>query len=189
MTLNWLDIVLIIIFGASVAEGVVKGFARVGIGFAAAILGVILGIWFYGAAGYYLLPYVSSEGIANLIGFFVVFTVCLLTGVLLGKLLGKLFKWAGLSWFDRLLGAAFGFLQGLVVAIAMVLALVAFSPKPPPRSVVDSHYAPYLLEAANVCAALAPRELKDGFYDGYEKVKRIWAEALKKRVRSPEVEI
>ena len=189
MTLNWLDIVLIVIVGLSVAEGVAKGFARVGVGFAAAITGVILGIWFYGVVGYYLLPYVSSKGIANFIGFWVVFVVCMVGGAVLGKMLAALFRWVGLSWFDRLLGATFGLLRGLVAAVALVLVLLAFSQKPPPRSVVNSCYAPYLIEAANICAALAPRELKDGFYESYAKVKQIWAQALKKRKRLPEAEI
>ena len=45
MTLNWLDIVLIIICGGAVVAGFAKGFARVGIGFAATITGLLLGIF------------------------------------------------------------------------------------------------------------------------------------------------
>ena len=190
MTLNWLDIVLILIVALSVIEGVKKGFARVGIGFAAAILGVVFGIWFYGTAGYYLLPFVSSKGIANFIGFWVVFLICVLAGALLGKFLGALFKWVGLSWIDRLLGALFGILRGGVAAVALVLVLVAFSSKPPPKSVANSRYAPYLVGAANVCAELAPRELKDGFFASYDKLKQIWSKTVRKKgARLPETEI
>ncbi|MCP5112303.1 MAG: CvpA family protein [bacterium] len=189
MSLNWLDIVLIIIVGASVVEGISKGFARVGIGFAAALVGVVLGIWLYGTVAYFLLPYVSSKGIANFIGFVVVFAGCLVAGGLLSKTLATLFKWVGLSWLDRLAGAGFGFLRGTVVAIAVVLAVVAFAPTKPPKSVVRSYYAPYLIEAANVCVAMAPREVKDGFYESYAKVKGLWSDALKRRQRLPEAEI
>ena len=190
MTLNWLDIVLIVIVALSVVEGLKKGFARVGIGFAAAIVGVVVGIWFYGTAAYYLLPFVSSKGVANFIGFWIVFLVCVVAGALLGKLLAALFKWAGLSWMDRLLGAGFGLLRGAVAAVALVLVLVAFSRKPPPKSVAESRYAPYLIGAATVCAEFAPRELKDAFFSSYEKLKRIWAEALQKKPpRLPEREI
>ena len=183
MKLNWLDVVLLIIVAASVAEGIARGFARIGIGFGAALVGVLMGIWFYGSVAYFLLPFVSSPGIANFIGFVAVFLVCVVAGALIAKLLAALFRWAGLTWLDRLLGAGFGFLRGAVAAIALVLAIVAFAPNPPPQSVVNSYYSSYLLEAANVCAALAPRELKDGFYDSYDKVKQLWAEATRKRRR------
>ena len=76
------------------------------------------------------------------------------------------------------------------MGIAIVLAIVAFAPNKPPASVVQSYYAPYLIEAANVCVAMAPRELKDGFNESYGKVKELWAEALKKgKRRLPEAEI
>jgi len=187
--LNWLDITILIIVAASVAEGVVRGLARSGIGLAATVGGIVLGIWFYGIVAYFLLPYVSSAGIANFIGFIVVFLGCVLAGALLGGLLAALFKWAGLSWLDRILGALFGLLRGAAVAIAIVLAIVAFAPRRPPGSVVDSHYSAYLIEAARICAALAPRELKDGFNDSYGKVRELWREATSQDEQLPETEI
>ena len=190
MTLNWLDIVLIVIVAASTAEGVAKGFARVGIGFAAALLGVILSIWFYGSAAYYLRPYVSHDGVANFIGFCIVFTGVVLAGGLIGEALARLFKWAGLSWMDRLLGSAFGVLRGLVAAVALVLILVAFTPQGAPKSVQHSHWAPYLLGAANVVAEFAPRQLKDDFFASYEKLKQLWNEhAPARALELPEAEI
>lgn len=185
--MNWLDIVLILIVGLSVIGGFAAGFARVGIGLISVIAGVLFGIWFYGTAGSLLADFVSSKAIADFLGFVIVFALCLILGGLIGKALGALFKWAGLSWFDRFAGGAFGLLRGLLTGVALVLALVAFSPKPPPRAVVNSHYAPYFLEAANVCTALAPRELKDAFYTSYEKVKEIWGQISKRRL--PEQEL
>lgn len=189
MNWNWLDFVLIAVVAASLAEGVAKGFARVGVGLVAAVFGVLFGIWFYGTVGYFLLPYVSSKAIANFIGFLVVFVIFLIAGALLGKLLALLFKWAGLTWVDRSLGAVFGFVRGLVIGVALVLVLVAFSPKPPSQAVVKSHFAPYLIGVSYVCAEIAPKELKDGFLASYEKVKVLWAEAMKKTEHLPATEI
>lgn len=185
MNLNWLDIVLIIIVASSVVEGVKKGFARVGIGFAASIVGIVGGIWFYGYAGSFLVPYVSSSGIANFIGFWIVFIACVVAGGVIGNLLALAFKWAGISWLDRGFGAVFGFLRAMVFAIALVLGLVAFSSDPPPTSVVQSHFAPYVLGAANVCVEFAPRDLKDSFFESSAKVKEIWSEAVKKTRKLP----
>ncbi|MCL5743152.1 MAG: CvpA family protein, partial [Acidobacteria bacterium] len=101
-------------------------------------------------------------------------------GALVGKLLGLLLKWAGLSWLDRLMGGVFGLLRGLVFAIALVLALLAFTPNPPPRSVVQSRIAPYVIDAAHLCANLAPREVRDRVAQSYEEVKKAWAEVIRK---------
>ncbi|MCW5977418.1 MAG: CvpA family protein [Bryobacteraceae bacterium] len=185
--MNWLDLVLILLVGLSAIAGLMAGFARVGIGIAAAIAGVTMGIWFYGAAGAFLSPFVSSKAVSDFLGFVIVFVACLVLGGLLGKGLAALFRWAGLSWFDRTLGGAFGLVRGLVAGVALVLALVAFSPKPPPRAVVNSQYAPYFVEAANVCAAMAPKELKDAFHDSYEKVKQVWEQVRHRRL--PEHEL
>jgi membrane protein required for colicin V production len=171
---NWLDYLLLLIVASSVAAGVAKGFARSGIGLLAALAGLVLGIWFYGAAGSFLLPYVSTPAIANFIGFWIVFLLCLLAGALLGKLLAALFQWAGLSWFDRLLGGLFGLLRGLVGAVALVLLLLAFPRQAPSQAVAASRCAPYLAGVARACAAMAPRELRDAFQASYGRVQEIW---------------
>jgi membrane protein required for colicin V production len=178
--LNWLDIVLLLIFCLSVASGFAKGFAKLLVGLAAAILGFLCGLWFYGAAGAYLLPYVSHKGVANFLGFLLIFFAIVLAGAVVGKLLGTLLKWVGLSWIDRLLGGVFGLVRGLVFAIAIVLALMAFSPKPPPASVVRSRIAPYVIGAANICSYMAPKEVREGVRQSYEKIRQAWREMLDK---------
>lgn len=182
--MNWLDIVLAIILVASVAAGFAKGLARTVVGFVACIAGLLFGLWFHGTAGAFLIPYVSSRGIANCIGFFLVFFGAMLLGALLGRLLAMMFKWAGLSWLDRLLGGAFGLVRGALVSAVIVMALLAFTSTPPPASVVGSRLAPYVMDVARVMAAAAPRELRDGVRKGYEKVKQVWSDTLKKSTHS-----
>lgn len=178
--MNWLDILLLAVIGLSTALGIARGFARVVIGFAAAILGLVLATWCYGTAGSFLIPYVSHKSIANLLGFVLVFSVIVLLGALAGRLAALVFKWIGLSWLDRLLGGLFGFVRGMLFAIVVVMVLLAFSWEPPPHAVVNSAIAPYVIDAAGVLAWIAPREVKDGFHNSYERVKKVWDEALKK---------
>jgi membrane protein required for colicin V production len=158
----------------SVLTGLAAGFARVGVGFIAMIVGLFCGFWFYGVAGAYVLDYVSSRSIANLIGFFVIFFAVLILGAIVGTILAKFFKWVGLSWLDRLLGGAFGLVRGFVIGAGMVTVLLAFAPTPPPRSVVDSKLLPYVINVSELFAALTPREVKGAFYATKEKVKGAW---------------
>jgi hypothetical protein len=67
-----------------------------------------------------------------------------------------------------------------VFAIALVLALMAFSPKPPPASVVRSRVAPYVIGAANACSYMAPNEVREGVRRSYEKIREAWREMLDK---------
>jgi membrane protein required for colicin V production len=181
--LNWLDIVFLLIFCLSIASGVARGFAKLVVGLAAAVLGILCGLWFHGAAGSFLIPYVSHTGIANFIGFLLVFFAVVLAGAGVGKLLSLMLKWAGLSWVDRMLGGVFGLIRGLVMAIALVVALMAFSPKPPPQSVVRSRIAPHVMGAANICAYLAPHDVREAVKESIEKARQSWAEMLDKTRR------
>ncbi len=176
--MNWLDVALALIIGGSVIAGLMRGFARVFVGIVAAILGLILAAWFYGTAGGFLTPYVSHKSIASLVGFLLVFCGVLLCGAVAAKLLGMAFRWVGLGWLDRLLGGALGLVRGVVVAVVVVMVLMAFTIEPPPRSVVESAIAPYVIDAAGVMAWLAPRELKDGFARSQERVRKAWMDAL-----------
>lgn len=174
--MNWIDVVLVLVIASSVLAGFAAGCARVAVGFAAMIVGVFCGFWFYGIVAAYVIDYVSLRAIADLIGFFVILAVVLVLGAVVGRILAKFFKWAGLSWLDRLLGGAFGIVRGFVIAAAMTTVLLAFAPSPPPASVVDSKLLPYVINVSDVLAALTPREIKDSFYATKDKVKAIWSQ-------------
>jgi membrane protein required for colicin V production len=182
--MNWLDIVLAIILLASVVAGFRRGLSRQIIGLVSVVLALLLGIWFYGNIGYYLLPYASSRSLANAGGFAVVFCGVLLLGVLVSFVVGRFLKVTGLSIVDHLLGAGFGVLRGLVFAIAIIMGVMAFSRgDKPPETIVNSRLAPYVVDAARMFAAMAPHELKEGFRKTYAQVKAAWSDALEKGIR------
>src|ERR1700733_13101045 len=152
-----------------------KGFSREIIGLAAALFALVLGMWFYGLAGSFLIPYVSSPRVANLIGFLLVVFAVLIAGGLLGWIVNRFLRTIGLSFFDRLLGAAFGLARGLLVAIALLTAYMAFGPqvdsKTVSESVRHSRIAPWVLDASHAFVALAPMELKSSFLKQYSEVR------------------
>jgi uncharacterized membrane protein required for colicin V production len=74
---NWLDFVLLFVIGGSVVAGVRKGIARTSIGLVAAAAGLVLALWFHGSAAFYLLDYVPSKTVANVLGFVFVFVLVL----------------------------------------------------------------------------------------------------------------
>jgi membrane protein required for colicin V production len=183
--MNWLDVVLGLILIASVVASFRKGLSREVIGLVTVILALVLGIWLYGFAGGYLLPYLSSRAVANFAGFAIIFCGVMVLGSLVSFIVGKFLKVTGLSIFDHALGAGFGVVRGVLVSVALVMGIMAFSQgERPPEAVVQSRTAPYVVDAARVVVALAPFELKEGFRKTYARVKTAWEEATRKQIRS-----
>jgi membrane protein required for colicin V production len=178
-----LDLLLVAILGWSIVSGFLAGFARAGVGFFASIAGILFGFWFYGIPAGIYATWIDSPNTVNLLGFCTVFFATIAAGAALGKLLSKLFKWTGLSWLDRLLGAGFGLVRGALVAAAFVAVLMAFTPRPTPNWMVGSQLLPYALEASNMAAALAPRALKDAFVEGLTEARDAWADQINKARR------
>lgn len=88
------------------------------------------------------------------------FLAFLIVGGIIAMLLGMLIKKAGLDLIDRLLGAVFGAVRGLIMVLAVVLiaGLTVF-----PREPFWKHamLAPPFESAALVVAGYLPAELRD----------------------------
>lgn len=179
--MNWLDFVLILVVGVSVITGLSKGFARTAIGFVSLILALFLGLWFYGIPAAVIREYLSSQQLANFAGFMAIFIGVLLLGALVEFGVYKLMKITHLSWLDRLAGGAFGVFRGVLIGAAVVTAFMAFAPKSPPASVAHSRVAPYVMYTARAMVAAAPREVKDGFRNSYDRVRVLWSDAVRSR--------
>src|SRR5262249_12280075 len=120
--------------------------------------------------------YVHSTTISNLLGFIVVFWAFLLAGALIGKVFSKLFKWTGLSWLDRLVGALFGAVRGALISVACIAVLMACTSKPLPNWMVNSNVLPYPMNASETLAALAPNAIRDAFRESMRDLRKIWDE-------------
>ena len=176
--MNWLDIVLALILVASILSSFRKGLSREVIGLVSVCAGILMGCWFYGVAASYLAPLLSSRTAANFVGFLIVFCAVLIFGAVVSGLVGKFLNLTGLSFIDHLLGLGFGALRGVLIGVALITGIMAFSPEGrPPRSVVESRVSPYVVSGARVVSAMAPHELNEGFLKSYEQVKSAWSQA------------
>ena len=175
---NWLDYVLMVVLGFSAVSAFRKGFSREIVGLVASALAIVLAMWFYGVTGGFFRSWVDSDRVANLIGFVAVLIAVWLLGSLVGWIVHRFLGAIGLSWFDRLLGAAFGLARGTLIAIALLTAYMSFGPqshaKVAPSGVVHSQIAPYILQASRAAVAIAPMDLKQSFQAQYSEAKSAW---------------
>ena len=174
MSFNLLDGLLVGLLVVSIVLSVIKGFVRELLGLTSIVIAFVLGAWFYRAAATPFKEVVKSENIALFLGFSVVFLGTLLVGVFAIWLAQKLLKFAKIQWFDRLLGAAFGFIRGWVLGSIFFLTLTSFDLQS--DRVKNSQLAPYFLQGARVMAVAVPYDLKARFLVGYGAVEKWWRE-------------
>ncbi len=181
--MNLLDLVFGLILLVSVYSGLVKGFARIGIGMAAMILAFLLAALYYPEASRPLREYTSSVGVAHFLGFIAIFAGVMIAGALIGHAATRFFKMVGLSWLNRGLGGAVGLVRGVLMAIIVLMAANAFLPGDPPSLVVQSRLAPYLLDSSRVLSNVMPADFKQEFLKNYEKAKKAWFHPFRDQIR------
>jgi len=179
--MNWLDLVLGGVLIVSTLAGFLTGFLRLSIGLAATFVAFLLASWFYTDAGAWATPYTSSKGVANFVGYLLVFFSVIAAGALLSRLLVLFFKSIGFSWLDRAGGGALGLLRGGLISLVIVLTISAFLPGDPPPVIVQSRIAPYILEGSNLLALTTSPEMRQQFRQTYEKVKKAWVDPVRDR--------
>ena len=176
--MNWLDMILLLLFVVSMVSGALKGLSRIVLGLVATLLGIVLAVWFYASVGAYFLPYVASETIANFCGFLTILLGTSIVGSILSKAVAYFFAAVGLGWLDRFLGAGFGFARAALLSMGLLVALVSFSPGAPSSAVLHSRAAPYILQAARLLVAIAPAEISGQFNTNYQAIRARWKKAV-----------
>jgi membrane protein required for colicin V production len=159
--LDWLIILAVLL---SVVLAAAQGFLFEVFSLAGVIVGYLLAAWEYPRVAAWYAPYVKAPWMAEIAGFLTIF----LAVILLAGIVGRVARWsaqeAGLRWADRLLGAAFGLLRGLLVATVLVMSLAAFAPGS--SSLARSQFGPYLLTVGRAAAWVAPAEVRHRFQEG-----------------------
>lgn len=162
--MNGLDWVIVAVFVISVLTAAAQGFFFELFSLAGTILGYLLAAWSYQRFAPWFLPYVKNEWVADAAAFLVIFLVV----VVLAGIVGRIARWAmkevGLRWFDRLLGAVFGLLRGVLMVAVLVLALTAFGPGS--KWLSESQFGSYFLVVGRAASWVAPYEIREGFRQG-----------------------
>jgi membrane protein required for colicin V production len=164
MSLSTLDWLIALVVVLSVLQAISQGFFHEFFSFAGVVVGYLLAAWEYPRAAAWFSPYVNSTWTADIAGFFTIFFAVMLVAGMVGRLTRWAVQGVGLRWFDRLLGAVFGFLRGLVVCGVVVLALAAFAPH---WGLPQSRIAPFVLVTSRCLVWAAPAELRERFWDGW----------------------
>lgn len=117
----WVDWAVCFVLLISAAVGVFRGFTRELLG----LLGWVLALWltwqFSGDAASLLESSIATPSIRYSVAAAAVFAVGLLTGALFSWLVGRLIQKSPFAATDRVLGAGFGLLRGVLFAVLFVM--------------------------------------------------------------------
>ena len=180
--MNWLDVTLVLMVVVSIVSGLYAGFAKAGVSFLASVLGLVLGLQYYRLVGLSLRDHIPQSGVANWIGFAIVFCGITILGSVSSGLLTRFVRAADLTWLDRLLGGGFGVVRGLLFAAITIWGLMAFAPVPPKLYLSNSRLAPCVMEAARAVAAASPEEVRHSFLRSYRQLNKVLPENIKDRL-------
>jgi membrane protein required for colicin V production len=159
-----LDWILLGIIVVSALVAAAQGFTYEAFSLAGAVVGFVLAAWEYERLVPWYLPHVKSESVAALASFLTIFFLVVLAAGVVARLARWAAHGAGLAWFDRLLGAAFGLVRGLIVATVVVMGIAAF--RPDSRVIADSAIGRYFLVTGRAASWLAPAEVRQKFREG-----------------------
>ncbi len=164
---DWL-IVLVVLLNVVLAA--IHGFFAEALSMAGLAVGYIVAAWRYKRLAEWLMSFLKSELLAEILAFLVIFFTILILFSIAGRIARRLMKAAGLSGFDRLLGALLGVVKGGLVVAVVLVGMTAFTPTF--KMLEDSELAPYFLVVGRAAIWVAPSELRARFYEGLDFLHR-----------------
>jgi membrane protein required for colicin V production len=165
---DWAIVVAVVLSMALAAK---EGFFYEIFSLAGVVAGYLLAAWEYGRVAGWFTPYTRTQWVAEIGAFLLIFIAVVGVAGIVGRITRWAMKEVGLRWFDRLLGAAFGFLRGVLVIAVLVLALASFTPGT--RLLAGSALGPYFLAVARAATWVAPAGVRARFRQGMDGLRSI----------------
>jgi membrane protein required for colicin V production len=164
---DWAIIAVVLL---NVILAAMHGFFAEAFSMAGLVVGYVVAAWRYKWFAAWLTTFLKSQLLAEILAFLIIFFAILFLFSLIGRMIRKLMKAAGLSGFDRFLGALLGVLKGGLLVSVVLMCMTAFTPTS--QLLDNSELAPYFLVAGRAAVWVAPSELRARFYEGLDFLHR-----------------
>ena len=164
---DWLIVVVVLL---NVVSAAIQGFFAEAFSLAGLVVGYIVAAWKYPGLSAWFMTFLKNQWLADIFSFLIIFFVILILFSIAGRVARKLMKAAGLSGFDRFLGALLGVLKGGLVVAVVLMGMTAFTPTS--KMLEKSQLAPYFLVVGRAAIWVAPAALRARFYEGLDFLHR-----------------
>jgi membrane protein required for colicin V production len=160
---DWLIVVVIVL---SIISAGIQGFFAEALSIAGLVIGYIVAAWQYPGLAAWFATFLKNDLLADIFSFLIIFFVILLLFNVAARIARKLMKAAGLSGFDRFMGALLGVVKGCLVVAVVLMGMTAFTPAS--KMLKNSELAPYFLVVGRAAIWVAPSQLRARFYEGLD---------------------
>lgn len=171
--MNALDVLIAVIFGFCLIRGIFRGLVKE----LSSIIGVFAGYYFaysyYGYAAEFLSRWMANPGYASILAFLIVFCGVFLLISIVGVVLKYLMKITFLGWVDRICGAGFGGIKGILIVSVLLVIFTAFLPKGAPV-LKNSLLTPHVVRVSQNLVKVVPRDMKKEFSAKLDQLKKEW---------------
>jgi membrane protein required for colicin V production len=167
--MNLFDCLLIAMLAYSTIMAFVRGIILELFSLGGLIAGILLASWNYNHIAAYFERIITNSATAQILAFLFIVIVVMVFSTLLGRALNRTAHAIGLGFFDRLLGAVFGFARGCLFGVAILMAIAAFLPHS--AWAENSRLSPYFLAGVHAVSFVVPHDLQQQILNGAEQLK------------------
>jgi membrane protein required for colicin V production len=154
--MNPLDWVIALTLAISTITAFMRGLIRSVVSLAGLLVGIVAACWYAPRAAAYLVKWITPFALAEIVAFVLVLAAVYVVAALSGRLLRGACSAVGLGFLDRLAGAGFGFVRGVLLLAAMLLPVAPLLGDF--QTAKNSVLLPYLLPAAHGISFVVPRD-------------------------------
>ncbi len=181
--MNLLDIIIIIVMVFFIIRGILRGVFMEIASFAGIILGILFGLRFNPTVTKMLHSHIPSFDpiVLQLIGFAIIFTLCLVLCNLTGWLIKTILKKSSFGWMDNALGACLALVKGIVI-IYLALILITFFVSSKAPLVARSTLAPIIMSSYQTVMGVVSPEFYLRWKNKFMGQKELIGKAVSKKI-------
>lgn len=155
---NILDLTFITITVFSIIIGIIRGFIKEVLSLVFLILSIIIALLFYSNIGGLFREFLKNRNLANIAAFITIFTLMMIGGYIFTYLIKKIIVIGPVKSIDRLLGAVFGLLRGVILSAVLLFGIVYMPIKK--ELIINSKISPHLYDLVKFVKGYLPDDLK-----------------------------